>query len=67
MKENGVGKGEIAHYEQFLLFSQSFQKRLVLQTHENMGLLKKGLVRLCLCKYMKEKKTSLCTFISIPL
>ena len=24
--ENTVGKGEIAHYEQFLLFSQYFQK-----------------------------------------
>ena len=24
--ENTVGKGEIAHYEQFLLFPQSFQK-----------------------------------------
>ena len=24
--ENIVGKGEIAHYEQFLLFSQCFQK-----------------------------------------
>ena len=26
--ENTVGKGEIAHYEQFLLFSQCFQKGL---------------------------------------
>ena len=24
--ENSVGKGEIAHYEQFLLFPQCFQK-----------------------------------------
>ena len=24
--ENTVGKGEIAHYEQFLLFPQCFQK-----------------------------------------
>ena len=24
--ENNVGKGEIAHYEQFLLFPQCFQK-----------------------------------------
>ena len=24
--ENTVGKGEIAHYEQFLLFTQCFQK-----------------------------------------
>ena len=27
-KENAVGKGEIAHYEQFLLFPQFFQKSL---------------------------------------
>ena len=26
--ENTVGKGEIARYEQFLLFPQSFQKKL---------------------------------------
>ena len=26
--ENTVGKGEIAHYEQFLLFPQCFQKTL---------------------------------------
>ena len=25
-KENTVGKGEIAHHEQFLLFPQCFQK-----------------------------------------
>ena len=28
MAENTVGKGEIAHYEQFLLFPQCFQKTL---------------------------------------
>ena len=27
-EENAVGKGEIAHYEQFLLFPQCFQKSL---------------------------------------
>ena len=27
--ENTVGKGEIAHYEQFLLFSQCFQKTCI--------------------------------------
>ena len=32
--ENAVGKGEIARYEQFLLFSQCFQKDL-LQTRKN--------------------------------
>ena len=26
MVENNVGKGEITHYEQFLLFPQCFQK-----------------------------------------
>ena len=32
--ENTVGKGETAHYEQFLLFPQCF-KRLVLQRRKN--------------------------------
>ena len=40
--ENAVGKGEIARYEQFLLFPQCFQ-RLVLQTRKNRGLFGKGL------------------------
>ena len=40
--ENTVGKGEIARYEQFLLFS-FFLKGIVLQTHKNQGLLGKGL------------------------
>ena len=40
--ENTVGKGEIAHYEQFLLFPQCF-RRLVLQTRKNQGLFGKGL------------------------
>ena len=40
--ENTVGKGEIAHYEQFLLFPQSFQ-RLVMQTRKNQGLFGNGL------------------------
>ena len=39
---NTVGKGEIARYEQFLLFPQCFQ-RLVLQTRKNQGLFGKGL------------------------
>ena len=29
--ENTVGKGEIAHYEQFLLFPQCFQKACFLE------------------------------------
>ena len=36
--ENAVGKGEIARYEQFLLFPQCFQK-----TRKNQGLFGKGL------------------------
>ena len=35
--KNPVGKGEIALYEQFLLFSCVF-KRLLLQTHKNKDL-----------------------------
>ena len=38
--ENAVGKGEIARYEQLLLFPV-FSKRLVLQTHKNKGLFSK--------------------------
>ena len=30
--ENSVGKGEIAHYEQFLLFPQCFQKTFTADT-----------------------------------
>ena len=30
--ENTVGKGEIAHYEQFLLFPQCFQKTCTANT-----------------------------------
>ena len=40
--QNTVGKGEIACYEQFLLFPQYFQ-RLLLQTRKNQGLFGKGL------------------------
>ena len=40
--ENTVGRGEIAHYEQFLLLPQCFQ-RLVLQACKNKGLFGKGL------------------------
>ena len=37
-------KGQIAHYEQFLLFPQCFQKTCrLLQTHKNQGLFGKGL------------------------
>ena len=39
--ENAVGKGQIAHNEQFLVFPQCFQ-RLILQTRKNQGLFGKG-------------------------
>ena len=39
--ENTVAKEEIAHYEQFLLLQQCFQ-RLVLQTHKTRASLGKG-------------------------
>ena len=40
--KNTVGKREIAHYVQFLLFQQCF-KRSLMQTHNNTGLFRKGL------------------------
>ena len=40
-KENIVGKGEIAHYTQFLLFPQCFQKTCA--ADQNQGLVWKGL------------------------
>ena len=40
--ENTVAKGEIARYEQFLLFPQCFQRH-VLQPNINQGLFGKGL------------------------
>ena len=43
--ENTAGKGEIARYEQFLLFPQHFQ-RLALQTRKNQGLFGKGLSKI---------------------
>ena len=42
--ENTVGKGEIARYEQFLLFPRCFL-RLVLQTRKYQGLFRKGLTK----------------------
>ena len=36
--ENIMGKGEIAHYEQYLLFPHSVFNRLVLQTRKSQGL-----------------------------
>ena len=42
--ENTVGKGEIAHYHQFLLFPQCFQKTCT-QTCEKQGFFGKGLMQ----------------------
>ena len=42
--ENTVGKGEIAQYEQFLLF-HNVLKRLVRPTCKNQGLFGKGLIK----------------------
>ena len=39
MAENTVGKGEIARYEQFLLFPRCFQKTGTADTYTNQGLL----------------------------
>ena len=44
--ENTVGKGEIARYEQFLLFPQCFFIRSVQQTRKDQGLFGKGLRKL---------------------
>ena len=42
--ENIVGKGEIARYEQFLLFPQCF-KRMISQGHQNVSFCGNGLKR----------------------
>ena len=44
--ENTVGKGEIACYEQFLLFPQCFQS-LSSQGHQKVSLCGNGLIHLC--------------------
>ena len=55
--ENILGKGEIARYEQFLLFPQCFFKRLVLQTRKNKGL--QSLERVLAPDCKNEKKGAL--------
>ena len=42
--ENNVGKGEIARYEQFLLFPQYFQKICTADTEKTRACLGKGLI-----------------------
>ena len=61
--ENTVGKGEIARYEQFLLFPQCFQ-RLLLQTRKNLGLFGKGL-RAHRKKPLGKKSKSTAMFLHI--
>ena len=51
--EDTVGKGEISHYKQFLLFQQCFQKTFTANT-EKPGLVWKGLKYR---KYCKDKKS----------
>ena len=41
-RENTVGKGEIARYEQFLLFPQCFQKTFTADTLKTRACLGKG-------------------------
>ena len=50
-----MGKGEVARREQFLLFPQCFQKKLVLQTRKNLGLFGKGLKEMY-TKYSTDKE-----------
>ena len=48
--ENSVGKGEIARYEQFLLFPQCFQKACFPEASKGVivsGLCNKGLMSIC--------------------
>ena len=60
--ENTVGKGEIAHHEQFLLFQQCFQKTSTADTKKP-GLVQKGLtykIQVKKCeKNLLEEKTRL--------
>ena len=58
--ENTAGKGEIARYEQFLLFPQCFQKYLK-QTRKNQGLFGKGLsgLKTHFCSYKGKKSNPL--------
>ena len=41
-EENNVGKGEMACYEQFLLFPLCLSKDFLLEIHKNQGLFGKG-------------------------
>ena len=59
MVENAAGKGEIALYEQFLLFPQCFQKTCVLQSHvKTRAYLGKGYEKFNLCQGCKKKRIS---------
>ena len=56
--ENTGGKREFADYEQFLLFSHSVLKGLVLQTRKNQGLFGKGWKVWFIAKEKKKKAAS---------
>ena len=53
-----MGKGEIACYEQFLLFPHCF-KRLALQTRKNQGLFGKGIKMIQMAKFALDKKVNI--------
>ena len=59
MGRNTVEKGEIAHYEQFFLFPQCFQKTSIADTL-NQGLFGKGLTNemcmFCHCRYQNVEE-----------
>ena len=52
--ENIVGKGEIARYEQFLLFPQCFQKQCLLLMRQNEYLWSEGLIGKKLSKLVEN-------------
>ena len=70
--ENTVGKGEITHYEQFLLSPQCFQKtyttdtqKLGLVAGKGLGLMCMNLMFPCLVKSCIFYISSLCKWIMI--
>ena len=55
MVENTVGKGEIARYEQFLLFPQCFQKTCTLDT-QTPGLVSERVRQSTILKTLRTKR-----------
>ena len=56
--EKTVGKGEILRIEQFLLSYNVF-KTLILQTHKNQGLFRKGL-KIVICNSFTLDESKIC-------